>query len=101
MKIFLKILTFIFKNGIYLSIYGTKQNEKIVIMASKNFFQCSFEIPYEKLDLQHADEIKEKLLALLKSAKDEDTPPWAENKKKSAEYDIVAIEKYNKYGNRH
>lgn len=35
MKIFLKILTFIFKNGIYLSIYGTKQNEKIVVMASK------------------------------------------------------------------
>lgn len=101
MKIFLKILAFVFKNGIYLSIYGTKKNEKIVIMASKNFSQCIFEIPYQKLDLQYADEIKEKLLVLLKAAKDEDTPPWTENKKKSAEHDIKVIEKYNKYGNHH
>ena len=61
----------------------------------------NFEIPYKKLDLQHADEIKEKLLVLLKAAKDEDTPPWMENKKKSAEHDIKVIEKYNKYGNHH
>jgi hypothetical protein len=101
MKIFLKILAFVFKNGIYLSIYGTKQNEKIVVMASKNFSRCSFEIPYEKLNLQHADEIKEKLLVLLKAARDEDTPTWMENKKKSAEHDIAVIEKYNKYGNHH
>ena len=101
MKIFLKILAFVFKNGIYLSIYGTKQNEKIVIMASKNFSQCSFEIPYKNLDLQYTDEIKEKLLVLLKAAKDEDTPPWMENKKKSVEHDIKVIEKYNKYGNHH
>ena len=101
MKIFLKILAFVFKNGIYLSIYGTKQNKKIVIMASKNFSQCCFEIQYEKLDLKYADEIKEKLLVLPKAAKDEDTPPWMENKKKSAEHDIRVIEKYNKYGNHH
>ena len=62
MKIFLKILAFVFKNGIYLSIYGTKQNEKIVVMASKNFSQCSLEIPYQKLDLQYAEEIKEKFV---------------------------------------
>lgn len=99
MKILLKILTFVFKNGIYLSIFGTKQNEKLVIVASKNFSQCSFEIPYKKLDVKYADEIKEKLLVLLKAAKDEDTPPWMENKKKSAEHDIAVIEKYNKYGN--
>ena len=101
MKIFLKILAFVFKNGIYLSIYGTKQNEKIVIMASKNFSQCRFEKPNKKLDLQYADEIKEKLLVLLKAAKDEDTPPLMENKKKSVEHDLVVIEKYNKYGNHH
>ena len=70
-------------------------------MSSKNFSQCSFEIPYKKLDLQYADEIKEKLLVLLKAAKDEDTPPWMENKKKSVEHDIKVIEKYNKYGNHH
>ena len=101
MNILIKILIFVFKNGIYLSMYGTKQNEKVVIMASKNFCQCNFEIPYEKLNSKYSNEIKEKLLTLLKSVKDEDVPPWMENKKKSTEHDISVIEKYNKYGNHH
>ena len=97
MKILIKILLFVYKNGIYLSLYGAK--DKFVVHASKKFSHCSFEIPYKKLDMEYADEIKEKLMILLKAARDEDTPPWEEDKKKSAEHDIRVIEKYRKYGN--
>lgn len=84
-----------YKNGIYLSLYGAK--DKFVVMASKKFSQCSFEIPYKNIDMDHADEIKDKLMILLKSARDEDTPPWMEDRKKSVEHDIKVIEKYRKY----